>query len=71
MKAARKKLRGISGNGGREMSEGAYYCPRCQGLMIVIKALFMPGILRARCFNCGFDGYFRVKDISTWRKRDE
>ncbi|MBW2559502.1 MAG: hypothetical protein JRE40_01470 [Deltaproteobacteria bacterium] len=53
------------------MSEGAYYCPRCRGLMIVVKALFRPGIVKARCFDCGFNGYFRVKDISAWRKRDE
>jgi len=55
--------------GADKMLDGVYYCPKCDGLMIVVKALFMRGIYRGFCFNCGFSGYFREFAVATWRKR--
>jgi len=53
------------------MSEGAYYCPLCGGLLIAVKALFMPGVLRVKCFSCSYDAYVKEAYVKTWRKRDE
>jgi len=53
------------------MDEGVYYCPLCGGLLIAVKALFMRGILRVKCFSCGYDAYVKEVYVKTWRKRDE
>jgi transcription elongation factor Elf1 len=48
-----------------------YYCPLCGGLAIAVKALFLPGIYRVICVNCGLDTYLDFENLMKWRNRND